>query len=193
LALVHTRNMPPDDIGPYHRLSTREIYRNPWFRLREDVVIRPGGAEGIFAVLEMKPGSSVLALDDEGDVYFAEEYKYAFQDVTLEVISGGIDEGETPLEAAKRELREEAGLEAEDWQELAVLHPFTTAIDSPNHMFLARKLRHTEQALDDGEVLHVRKVPLSQAVEMAVRGEIVHGASCVLILKVAKLLAEHKL
>jgi ADP-ribose pyrophosphatase len=180
--------MHPEDIGPYRRLSTREVYRNPWFRLREDQVIRPGGSQGIFAVLEMKPGSSVLALDDEGCVYLTEEYKYALREPTLEVVSGGIDEGESPLDAAKRELREEAGLEAGEWHDLAVLHPFTTAIESPNYMFLARRLRRTEQRLDDGEVLQIRRIPLAEAVEMVMRGGVVHAASCVLILKASRLI-----
>jgi ADP-ribose pyrophosphatase len=136
----------------------------------------------------MKVGSSVLALDDDGQVYLIEEYKYGIRQPSIEVASGGIDAGETLLEAAKRELREEVGLEAADWVELGMIHSFIIAIDSPVHLFLARGLHKSKQALEPGEVIHVLKMTLRDAVEQVMTGAIQHGPTNVLVLKTARLL-----
>jgi 8-oxo-dGTP pyrophosphatase MutT (NUDIX family) len=181
-------NSPPRKNGPYTVLSSEPRYRNRWIALREDRVIRPGGSEGLFGVVEMVAGSSVLAIDDEDNCYLVREYKYALGRDSLEVISGGIDDGETPLAAAQRELREEVGLIAADWQDLGAVDPFTTTIQCRNYLFLARGLSHTAAQLEDGEELSLVKLPLDTALQMVLAGEISHAASCILILRAARLL-----
>ena len=71
--------MAPNHKGPYEILSTRDVYRNPWIAVREDRVVRPGGAEGFFGVVEMKEGATVLALDPHQDVHLVREFKYAVE------------------------------------------------------------------------------------------------------------------
>jgi len=178
----------PRECGPYKVLASEPRYRNRWMAVREDRVIRPGGTEGFFGVVEMVAGSSVLALDDEDRVHLVREFKYALGCDSLEVISGGIDDGETPLAAAQRELREEAGLVAAEWQEMATVDPFTTAIRCRNHLFLARGLSQTAAAPDDGEELTLVTLPFDRALAMVLAGEITHAASCVLMLRAARLL-----
>jgi 8-oxo-dGTP pyrophosphatase MutT (NUDIX family) len=179
---------PPRAHGPYTVLSSEPLYRNRWMAVREDRVIRPGGTEGLFGVVEMVAGSSVLAIDGENNSYLVREYKYALGRESLEVISGGLDEGETPLAAARRELREEVGLIAADWQDLGAVDPFTTAIRCRNHLFLARGLSHTAAEPDDDEELALVKLPFDAALQMVLAGEISHAASCILILRAARLL-----
>ena len=170
-------------VGPYSVVDTKDIYTNPWISVHEDRVIRPDGAAAVFGIVEMKAGSSVLALDNNGDVLLIREFKYAVERETLEVISGGVEIGESPLEAAKRELREEAGYEASEWLDLGAIDPFTTAIRSRNYMFMALHLTRVERQLDEGEILETVRVPLSEAVRMVLASEITHGASCTLLLK----------
>ena len=140
----------------------------------------------------MKAGSSVLALDNNGEVVLIREFKYAVERETLEVISGGVEIGETPLEAAKRELREEAGFEANEWLDLGVIDPFTTAICCRNYMFIALQLTRVESQLDEGEVLETVRMPFSEAVRMVLASEITHGASCTLLLKAERYLQDRK-
>ena len=178
------------DLSPFVLKATREEYKNPWISVREDKVTRPGGGDGLFGIVTMKPGSSVLALTEEGDVFLTKEYKYGIARSSLEVVSGALDEDEQPIDAAKRELREELGLEADTWIDCGKIDPFTTVVNSPNYMFLCFGMRQSAQQLDPGEVLSFHRVKFSRAVDMALNGEITHGASCVLLLKAERMLRE---
>src|SRR5216683_2840432 len=117
--------------GPYEILASRDLYENRWIRLREDKVIRPGGSEGLFAIIEMNTGASVLALTDDNYVYLVKEYKYGIGRESLELVSGAMEDRESPLLAAKRELREELGLKATEWVDLGFVDTFTTVVHSP--------------------------------------------------------------
>ncbi len=174
--------------GLYKILSSKKIYSNPWIKVREDRVIYPSGKEGIFGIIEMKAGSTVLAMNDKKEVYLVKEYKYAIKKNSIELMSGGLDGKESPLDAAKRELKEETGLEADKWVNLGVVDPFTTIIKSPNHMFLALGIWEGERHKEERENIQVVKVPFQRAVEMVINSEITHSASCVCILKAEKFL-----
>ena len=176
--------------NPYRLVSTLEVYRNPWIRVREDRVLRADGGNGLFGVVEMKSGASVLAIDDEGFAYLVDEFKYGVQRVSTEAISGGIEPGETPLQTARRELKEEVGLEAREWLDLGVIDPFTTTLNCPNYLFLALGVTPGERSPDEGEELELRRRPFRAAMEMVWRGEITHAASCVLMFKADRLLRE---
>ncbi len=177
-------------VGPYSVVESKGIYTNPWLSVREDKLLRPDGSGAVFGVVEMKAGATVLAIDDRNQVLLAREFKYAVERETLELISGGIEDGESPLGAAQRELREEGGLEAKDWVDLGVVDPFTTAIRSQNHIFLARRLTQGERRLDGGEMLDTVRVPFQEAIRMVMSSEITHAASCILLLKAERYLRE---
>ncbi|MGA2596033.1 MAG: NUDIX hydrolase [Bryobacteraceae bacterium] len=175
--------------NPFRLIASRVIYQNEYVTLHEDMVLRPNGSTGPFSWLEMKAGAIVLALSDQQDVYLVREYKYAIGRPSLEAVGGGIDPGETPLAAAQRELQEEAGLSATEWTEMGVFQSFTTLVNSPNYLYLARGISEVGgHHPEDGEILEVVKMPLSDAVEMVMRNEISHGPTCCLLLKAARLL-----
>lgn len=179
--------------GPYKILSSRKIYENPWIRLCEDRVIRPDGGEGVFGLIQMRPGSTVLALDERNEAYLVKEFKYGIGRDSLELMSGGLEENELPLDAAKRELKEELGLKADEWIDLGRVDPFTTVVHSPNYMFLALSVREGESNPEPGESLEVIRVPFSDVVDMVIKSEITHSASCVLIFKADNYLRKRNL
>ncbi len=105
--------------GPWRVKSSKVVYQNPWIKVTEDQVIRPDGKPGIFGVVEQKHGVCVVPIDNVGNVYLIKEYKYAIGRISTEIVAGGVDQDETLLQAAKRELKEEAGIIAKKWtQEL---------------------------------------------------------------------------
>ena len=174
--------------GPFQQLESKLIYSNNWISLREDTVLRPDGKEGVFGIVQMKAGSSVVAITDDNEIYLTKEYKYGIERESVELMSGGIENDETPLIAAQRELREEMGLIAKEWIDLGFVDPFTTVVQSPNHLFLAKDIHEVEWTPDKSEPLNIIKVPLSEAIHMVMESKITHSASCVLILKAARYL-----
>ena len=179
--------------NPYRVTSTRSIYSNSWISVREDQVVKPDGSNGLFGIVEMKSGSTVLALDAELNALLVREYKYAIDRTSLELVSGGIDGAETPLDAAKRELLEETGATSDFWTSLGKLDPFSSVINSPNYMFLARGVVFPKvHVARPDEPIQLFITPFSTALQMVMDAEITHGASCVTILKAAQILMRGK-
>jgi 8-oxo-dGTP pyrophosphatase MutT (NUDIX family) len=178
--------------GPWTIEETTRKYENKWVEVDEDSVITPAGKPGSFTWIKIRPGVSVLALDDDGYVYLAGEFRYAVGRETIEVVSGGIDDEESPLDAAKRELLEELGIQATEWVDLGTVDPFTSMVYSPANLFLAQRLSFTEPQHDPNELINPIKLELREAVRMVIDSRITHGPSCVLILKAYLNLTDHQ-
>lgn len=171
--------------GPWQVRDTRQVYRDPWVGLTVDDVVRPDGTPGTFSVVHVRPGVSVVALDDAGLVYLTEEFRYAVGRMSLEVVSGGVEDGEEPLAAARRELKEELGIEAGEWIDLGRADPFTSMVRSPARLFLARRLQFGEHDQDGAELIRCVTMPLAEAVQAVLDSRITHSVSCLAILKAA--------
>lgn len=170
--------------GPWKIKSTTAKYKSELIELYEDEVVKPNGEPGTYSIVRVKPGVCVLPVDEEGFVYLARDFRYALGRECVEAVAGAIDEGEPRADAARRELKEELGIEATDFVELGLVDPMPSLVDSPSHLFLARgRLKFKEKELEAGENVRTMKVKLSEAVRMVIESEITHGASCVLILR----------
>lgn len=168
-------------------ISSRKVHEGRLVRLREDRVLLPLGSEALYEFVEIKHGSSVLAMEENGDVWLVLEWKYAVDRASLEVVSGGIETDETPLEAARRELQEELGKRASEFIPLGHVDPFTTMLRCPNYLFLARGLSDAERAPEEAESnMELHRMPFQQAYELALNGGVTHGSSCVLIFRAAE-------
>ncbi|CAA9586221.1 MAG: hypothetical protein AVDCRST_MAG88-3978, partial [uncultured Thermomicrobiales bacterium] len=106
--------------GPWTIEETTEQYRNQMITVREDRVTQPDGEPGSYATVEIQPGVAVLPVDRDGIAQLTRQFRYALGRESVEVVSGAIDEGEEPLEAARREAKEELGITAEDWVDLGM-------------------------------------------------------------------------
>jgi len=174
---------PMQKRGIWKVKSSRIVYRNPWISVREDAVVRPDGQPGIFGVVSMIPGVSVIPVDDQGFVYLTREFHYGVGRVTVEAISGGIERSENRLAAAKRELNEETGLTAKRWTYLGMVDPFTTVVHSPNHMYLAQRLSNGTPNPEGTERIQVIRAPFATTVRWVINSRITHSATAVALLK----------
>lgn len=177
--------------GPWVIEGSVEKHKDRWVEVREDRVIRPDGGPGKFTVVKLLPGVSVLALDEEGRAHLTSEFRYAVGRDSVEVVSGAIDDGETPPAAARRELREELGIEAEEWIALGLVDALTSQLLCPASLFLARGLTFGEPERETTERIEHLVVPFAEAVRMVMESRITHAPSCVLILKAAEYLQPH--
>lgn len=155
------------------------MYRSPWLRLREDQVLRPNGQPGLYGVVEMVDAVGVVALTDDERVYLVGQHRYPTDHYGWEIVAGYGDPLEGPLESARRELREETGLSADEWTPLGICHLSNSVTDQVGHLFLARALSAGEAAPDETEALAVRTLPLAEALGLAQSGQIVQAFSLV--------------
>ena len=125
-------------------ISSREVYRNPWTSVREDVIERSNGKRGIYGVIDKDPASIIIPLDHtpEGDfVYLVEQFRYTVGGRFLEFPQGGWEEAEVvPEDLERGELKEETGLSAEKLTHLADLQIAYGVMNQKHHLFLAEGL-----------------------------------------------------
>jgi ADP-ribose pyrophosphatase len=158
--------------------------------VKEEKVVKPDGSDGLFGTVDYQQGVSVVALNEQSEMYLIKEYYYVLEEDGIQTPSGGIDAGETPLVAAKRELLEEAGCVSDDWVSLGLLQPFTMIIKSPTHLFLAKNvIEHTEHS---DSLVKPFKIPFKEAYQMVLDSKIYHAASAVAILKTKVWLEQQK-
>jgi ADP-ribose pyrophosphatase len=169
--------------GPWTITDTDNVYLDPFIEVRLDQVIRPDGLAGQHVVVFMKPGVCVLAIDEQNRVHLTSEFHYGVGRESLEAVSGGIEPNENPLITAQRELQEELGLIAADWEFITTVDPFTTIVVSPTRLYLARDLTQVEQNPEGTEQIEKIVMPLEAAVEKVLSGEITHAPTCLIILR----------
>jgi len=177
--------------NPWRTLSSRVVYANPWMRVREDQVIRPDGEEGIYGVVEpTRVATGVVPLTADGRVHLVGQYRYATAGYSWEIPEGGADPGEEPEAAARRELREEAGLVAAEWSVLAgPVHLSNCFTAEVAWVYLARDLSPVPPDPEGTEVLAREVVPLAAALERVAAGAITDAVTVIGLLRAREWLA----
>jgi ADP-ribose pyrophosphatase len=168
--------------GPWKIKSTANIYQDAFIDVHCDQVVRPDQKNGQHVVVAMKAGVCVLPIDTDQNVYLTDEFHYAIGRNSIEGVSGGIEPDEDADETARRELREELGLIAGDWEYLTTLDPFTTIVVSPTRLYFARELSQVENEPEGTEQIASVKMPLDSALDQVLSGQITHAPTCTLIL-----------
>jgi 8-oxo-dGTP pyrophosphatase MutT (NUDIX family) len=171
--------------SPWKTTSTRTAYQNSWIRVREDHVIRPDGTPGLYGVVEIRPSVGVVALNARDEVVLVGQWRYALNRHSWEIPRGGSSPGETDmLLTAQRELAEEAGVKAANWELLGPVDVCNGVADDVQSLFLATGLSETAMHLDPEEDIIVEWKPFAEAVKMAMDGRITEVCSIAALLMV---------
>ena len=163
-------------------ISSREVYRNPWTSVREDVIERPNGQRGIYGVIDKDPACIVIPLDrtEEGEfVYLIEQFRYTVGGRHWELPQGGWELADVvPEKLARGELREETGLTAERMTQLGTLQIAYGVMNQKHYVFLAEGLTMGDPDPDAEETdLVVQRVSVSELETMILNGTIVDNCS----------------
>lgn len=168
------------------RRTRRTAYENPWITLWHDEVTRPDGSPGIYGVVHFTGlAAGVVVLDDDDRVVLVGQHRYTLDTWSWEIPEGGVPEDETALAGAQRELREETGLEAATWREIARLDLSNSVTDERAVLYVATDLTQGEASPEPSEAIEVRWVPFDEALAMTLDGRITDSMSVVAIQRVA--------
>src|SRR5579883_1082086 len=160
-------------LNPWKTKSKRTVYENPWISVREDQVIQPNGSPGIYGVVHFKNKAvGILPIDRDGYVYLVGQFRYPLEEYSWEIPEGGCPEDEDPLVAAKRELLEETGLSAGQWQDLGRAHLSNSVSDEEAIFFLATDLVQGQAEPEETEQFAHKRLPFIEVCDMVMRGEI---------------------
>src|SRR5271165_3537700 len=164
--------------NPWTRLARRIAYENAWITVWHDDVLRPDGRPGIYGVVHFRNRAvGVVALDEHDRVLLVGQYRYTLDLYSWEIPEGGAAPDEEPLAAAKRELLEETGCSAADWEQLLRAHLSNSVSDEEAIVYLAHGLTEGTAEPEGTERLQVRRVPFVEALRMVERGEITDALS----------------
>lgn len=167
---------------PITPIESRRAWDCPWYGVRQDRILLPDGSEGVYNVLEHPDAVWVVPVTNEGEIVLVHTYRYPLQKWGWELPSGAIAAGESPLEAARRELREEAGGTAADWHFLMRLSAMNGIGTEYANLFLAKGVTLGETAHEAAEVMTVHRFPVTEVIRMARAGEINDVASVLALL-----------
>ena len=172
--------LPDQPLNPWHTRGSREVYVNPWIRVREDHVIRADGHDGIYGVVEFQNYAlGVVPVTDDGDTFLVGQWRYPLGLYSWEIPEGGGPLHLPLLDSARRELTEETGLTAASWTDLGPFHLSNSVTNEVGQIFLARDLTLGEPAPEGDEVLALRRLPLLEVHAMAMDGRITDGVSII--------------
>lgn len=176
--------------NPWTTLSSKEIYDNPWIQLEEHQVLNPNGGKGIYGKVHFKNlAIGVIPIFENGDTILVGQYRYPLNAYSWEIPEGGGMLNTDPLDSAKRELLEETGLKAEKWTKLLEMHLSNSVSDEHSIIYVAEMLTEGDAEPEETEQLQIQRLPLVEAFELVMNGEITDSMSVAGLLKLKVLRA----
>lgn len=173
-------------------ITKKSVFDSKFLKLYEvNLQLRNGKTRTHYNV-ERVPTVTVLPLTESFEVYLISQYRYLYGTTRIEAVAGTKDKGEKPLATAKRELAEEAGISAQKWDRIAEIYLAGSYIKSLVSIFLARDLTVGKANLEDDETISLIKMPLEEAVQKVLSGEISYGSAVSGILLLDRLRRDKK-
>ena len=183
-----------EERGPWKTLNVEERYATPWISVSHHDVIDPSGTPGIYGVVHFKNiAVGIVPLDEELNTWIVGQYRYPIRAYSWEIPEGGGKRGVPAIESAKRELREEVGIEAQQWTEILHMDLSNSASDEEAIIYVAQGLTFHAPEPDHNEELVMRKLPFAELYAMVMRGEVRDSLTVAAVMKVQLLLADGSL
>jgi ADP-ribose pyrophosphatase len=180
--------------NPWKITSEKTVYETPWIEVSHHEIINPAGKPGIYGTVQFKNlAIGIIPLDENYDTWIVGQWRFPLKQYSWEIIEGGGPLNIPPIESAKRELKEEAGIVAEKYTLLCNMHTSNSATNEYCHIFLAQNLKFEEAEPEESEDLIIKKIPFEKAYQMVLNGEITDSLSMVGILKTKILINEGKI
>ncbi|MCK5942712.1 MAG: NUDIX hydrolase [Planctomycetes bacterium] len=165
------------DERAYRRLDREVLVENRWHRYCRDRYVQRDGSEGEYFYIDMPGSCAAIPVFDDGTMVLIRARRYLLGVDLWEFPIGGMKAGEQPLDVARNELREEAGLVADDWTALGQFAPYKGVSNERCHFFLARGLRSVAQQLEPSEQISVHRMPIADARRTLISQECGDGQS----------------
>jgi 8-oxo-dGTP pyrophosphatase MutT (NUDIX family) len=161
------------------------LHDNPWFALEDYDAVAPTGRPARYHVQRYKNlAIGVLPLHEDGTVTLVGQWRFPFDAYSWEIPEGGAPHGEAPMDGGKRELREEAGLEAADWRHILTMQLSNASSDEVAYGYLATGLSTVPRDPDETEDLALARVPFAEVLQAAVSGRIQDAITVAMLLRV---------
>ena len=174
------------------KLNSKQIFDGMVVKLFVDDVELPDGKKAIREIVRHPGAVCVIPIDNDENVIMIKQFRYPFSEVLLEIPAGKLEPNEDPLEAVKRELEEESGVNAQSVEYIGTMYTTVAILDEKIHMYLATGLTYKSAHPDEGEFLEVERIPLKTLVDMVMEGKIPDSKTQIAILKAEKILASRK-
>ena len=160
--------------GKWKVLKSEYLFKRPWLTVRRDCVELPNGSlNPEFYVLEYPDWVNIIAITDEGEFVMEKQYRHGLGKTCFEIPAGVIEKGETPLEAAKRELQEETGYGEGQWEEVLTLSGNSSTTNNLTHCFIAEGVRKISgQHLDSTEDIHPELLNEMQVKDLLINNQV---------------------
>ena len=160
----------------------KTVYRGPVFSIESGVLREPGGVRARRDIIRHSGSVAVLPVHEDEQVMLIRQYRCAYDKMVIELPAGRIDRGETPLQAAKRELREEVGLGARKWERLVRILPSPGFCDETVTIYRATGFFASTSEPDPDERIEIRDLSLKAALDLLASGKIEDGKTVVALL-----------
>lgn len=171
--------------NPWQTLSREVKYDNPWIRVEEHQVINPAGGDGIYGTVSFKNRAvAIVALFENGDTLLVGQFRYPLQEYHWELPMGGAPEDESLLGCAQRELQEETGYRADNWQQILSMHLSNSITQEQGFTFIAKALAGGEMSLEDTEDITLKRLPFEEVFQKVMAGEITDAMTVASVMKV---------
>ena len=175
--------------NPWETKSDEIVYQNNWIEVQHHEVTTPAGTEGVYGVIHFKNlAIGIIPLDQDNNTWVVGQYRYPLKKYSWEIPEGGGVIGIDPLNSAKRELLEECGIVAQDWEKILEMDLSNSATDEHAILYVARNLSFTHAEPEETEDLQVKKIPFEELFQMVMNGEAQDAMTVAAVLKLKILL-----